>query len=837
MTEAIGYMYEDEYDPRDSRRLSYAPSPQGESISTVPRSRSNTSDDKFQDHSGNDSHEQSSDGPSRPSSAKSPSSERDQSSSPSRHQSPSDTATSSFPLNDIDYESNPAAVAQELSNLAAIRRMSMDVTNDPDLPSFGPDFQVPSIAPSSSADENDTSRLFWVPARLHPELAPKEFKSFLESKAELIRRKSGEFSALGKSLESQGSGGLRRKPSMLSKQINDSSDYTDGAERLERKRSQSRQGQESSGPNLQQLEKLVDTTRQYNKEALALLGGLERVDINDSEDKPILPPAPPGHSLKRSTRTQYRKGSMKKGERLPYSKRIGRTPETLGGQPPSASMFEEQPPIKPLTRSSTDPGRGTFSERAAERATERATDRTTDRATTSGRTVASDDSTAASPPSKSTALPPGSTPQSTFESMLDKTSQQVPQPHQDNRLSSRGSLPTTPSSRNVPHAVETPPAESTSQPAGHQQTFPQRTVSHSASSSVSSLPTPVSNNASKQKRTRTFSNPVQTLGDIASRPSAIPGNSTRTDSLSLIPTLTEDKDKRTESKKSKDKKDSEGGRKSSWHWLRGSEDKEKKKDKDRDSEGKKSKSRIPSEKQDSSLANSADGGSSRRESLILERPLDPRLEEERRKESARKASGESKKEKESGLLSSIFGGGKKKSGGDHKKQSSRTLSPERPSRPLIPDKDYPWTRFSILEERAIYRMAHIKLANPRRPLYSQVLLSNFMYSYLAKVQQMHPQLAIPTSPAQRVQQQQAQKDGPAEYTQYQQYHEVCLCSLLSENGINADQTQEYGNHGYDGYAYSDGTSHGYENGGQRPYDGGYSSFGEAAQMDSDDDMW
>lgn len=118
-----------------------------------------------------------------------------------------------------------------------------------------------------------------------------------------------------------------------------------------------------------------------------------------------------------------------------------------------------------------------------------------------------------------------------------------------------------------------------------------------------------------------------------------------------------------------------------------------------------------------------------------------------------------------------------------------------------------------------------------------MMFSNFMYSYLAKVQQMHPQLAIPTSPAQRVQQQQAQKDGPAEYTQYQQYHEVCLCSLLSENGINADQTQEYGNHGYDGYAYSDGTSHGYENGGQRPYDGGYSSFGEAAQMDSDDDMW
>ena len=45
---------------------------------------------------------------------------------------------------------------------------------------------------------------------------------------------------------------------------------------------------------------------------------------------------------------------------------------------------------------------------------------------------------------------------------------------------------------------------------------------------------------------------------------------------------------------------------------------------------------------------------------------------------------------------------------------------------LKPDIDYNWTRFSILEERAIYRMAHIKLANPRRALHSQVLLSNFM---------------------------------------------------------------------------------------------------------------
>jgi hypothetical protein len=123
---------------------------------------------------------------------------------------------------------------------------------------------------------------------------------------------------------------------------------------------------------------------------------------------------------------------------------------------------------------------------------------------------------------------------------------------------------------------------------------------------------------------------------------------------------------------------------------------------------------------------------------------------------------------------------------------------------LRPDVDYNWTRFSILEERAIYRMAHIKLANPRRELHSQVLLSNFMYSYLAKVQQMHPQIQIPASAAQKQQQrqekaskqqreeeerrqaqqaqaaqQQQQRVGTEEFGGYQRYHlqEVCLRKL------------------------------------------------------------
>ncbi|CEP23889.1 Protein ZDS1 AltName: Full=Protein NRC1; AltName: Full=RT2GS1 [Cyberlindnera jadinii] len=49
------------------------------------------------------------------------------------------------------------------------------------------------------------------------------------------------------------------------------------------------------------------------------------------------------------------------------------------------------------------------------------------------------------------------------------------------------------------------------------------------------------------------------------------------------------------------------------------------------------------------------------------------------------------------------------------------------SRSTIVMLDY---RFPVHVERALYRLSHLKLANPRRPLRQQVLLSNFMYAYL-----------------------------------------------------------------------------------------------------------
>ncbi|OKL56333.1 hypothetical protein UA08_08412 [Talaromyces atroroseus] len=809
VTETIGHLYGDSYDARDQRRLSFLPTPQGETLSVSALAPTNGNLDAGRRTGGGDN-KLKVEASSRPTVKKQPSYETE-----SVHLSPSDAANSSFPLNDIDYESNPDAIKQEYHTLAAIRRMSMDVTGDPDLPSFS-NVQVPAIAPSADADENDASRLFWVPARLHPELAPKEFKSFLESRKEQIQRRSGDFSS-SLSIEPQDSGGsLRRKRSKLSRQIDSSNEYIGGAERLEQKRAESHDGKaDASSPNLQELEEIVDDKKkkkQINKDTFSMLASIEQLDLSAYEDRPILPAAPPGHSLKRSTRTQYRKGSLKKGERLPYSKRLGRTPETLGGNP-FASALENPPAIKPLTRSSTDPGRSV-----------------SERNFTLQETVK----------------------QAVPESSAAGSSQSW---QSQNSSNGRSTIHSPPSTQPVPQIIETPPSSDphrqqvlTSLQSG---LIPERTSSHESSP----LPTSAYNKRSAPALQKQNASP-QTLTDIASHPSSLPGTSSRTDSLSVIPTIPEEK--RSDSKKSKDKKDSEGSRKSSWPWSRGSDDKEKKKD----SEGKKSKakhnhnnnsnnnSNTPErvyERQDNTrldvLQNSVDNVPRKRESLVLERPVDQRLEEERRKESQRKSS-DSKKDKESRLLSSIFGGSKKRNGGDHKKSSSRTLSPEPTYVHLIPDHDYPWTRFTILEERAIYRMAHIKLANPRRPLHSQVLLSNFMYSYLSKVQKMHPQMSIPTSPSQRAQQQQQQQlhqqqqeaEQPDEYTQYQRYQEQYAEQTYEEYSYEVeDHGDQYGSHIDDQQGYEDGNAYG--TGHHQHYDGSYGSLGDVAQLDSDEEMW
>lgn len=653
--------------------------------------------------------------------------------------------------------------------------MDIAATGDPDLPQLSA-AGMPS-APSPTTSEDDSARLFWVPARLHPELAPKEFKSFLESKAEQIKRRSGELSAFSSPVASRssslssddGMSGLRRKKSMLSRQINNSVGYQDGAERLEQKRSRDQYGQPPD-PNLEELESIVSNGVESPRSSFE--------SKIDPETGDIILPSVPGSSLKRSTRTKYQRPDSRKGQsdRGTYAERARRRAE--GGGSLSAS------PVTPVLPSYSD-----------KQTSSGLPSNTTDTGSTSRDTSSFESSR----PAMNFSRPAGSAPplasdtsQTTFDSILpkveDATGQGVTQRLKRTPPFSAGSqIP----DRTIPQIVESPPPED--RPVRTSSMAPPPSTLYSIKAETpqqaelaaqrEQRPKPVSPQRpgmpSKQSSTQLSSNrnlprgsavppqniPTQNLD----QPSPLPGQDTNTSNLSIIPTLTVDK--RQEQKKKEEKK-------SGWSWLLGKEESDKEKEKTKNKASKNSQS-YDSTRLDL-LQTSIDGGPKARESLVLDRDS-LRLEEERKKESQRKSSGSEKKEKES-IFSSIFGGKRSKAEKESQRKAQERLSPEPPHRELKPDIDYNWTRFSILEERAIYRMAHIKLANPRRALYSQVLLSNFMYSYLAKVQQMHPQMNLPTSAKQQrkqkeqqqmlQQQQQQQSQQPDEFTQYQRYQQV-----------------------------------------------------------------
>ncbi|RDL36568.1 Uncharacterized protein BP5553_05920 [Venustampulla echinocandica] len=769
VTEAIGDMYgDDDYSKPDSRPLSFVSSPLNEAVdegNSYVDYNKNRARPTMNGNAGKKAHTSpallQSQRHNPPDKAPlSPSlSLRDRNNS-------ADAANAQFPLNDIDYESNPAAVAQELSNLQALRRMSMDVgnTSDPDLPSFQGVSLMPTAAPTGNDDEDDPSRLFWVPARVHPELAPMEFKTFLENRVQSIKRRSGDQSSLSpESIERSGSGGgLRRKKSMLSRQIDNDGGrgaigYKDGSEQLERKKSLS--GNQALDVKIADLKELDELVRDPSKAMQKL--SLDMGDGNAAggdpstmdEDKPILPQAP-GVGLRRSTRTTYRRGSLRKGERVPFSKRAGSLRgDTDAEESPMSSPIESRPSIGyPLTKVQAEPTAAeNFSRpnRGARRLQNAST----------GSSTLSD--------------PQASSHEAQEDLHSNDISMQPPQPGQ---LPKSNTFPVA--GAPVPRIVETPPppeepAESTTSSRQAYQ-FPERSSSQTASQHMQKQPSPElpakssrrpnlnrQDSSTPQSIPRATS-PSQTLNDMAQHPSPLPGSGGGTESLTFIPTF-EDKKPEKKSKKEKDESDGSGPRKTSWGWFKGSDEKDKKdkkKDDDHHKESKRAKAKAILDKSHDNarldvLQSTMDTAVPRnRESLLLDRDnIENKLQDERKKESSRKSGGENKKEKD-GLFSSFFGGGKKKGdrdSGSKKGSSLRALSPDPPHRQLKPDVDYNWTRFSILEERAIYRMAHIKLANPRRALYSQVLLSNFMYSYLAKVQEMHPQMQIPQSALQKKQ--------------------------------------------------------------------------------------
>lgn len=756
VTETIGFLYGDD-DERDPRRASHAPSNArtsyyNEAIESPQRT-------KFPSKTMTGSRSppvrsfEPSNGQQSPHPIRSYSYEKANGQSPSpvlspREQSPAETAQAQFPLTDIDYETSPAAVAQELSNLQALRRMSMDVhaAGDPDLPTLNP-AAIPN-APSPTASDDDSSRLFWVPARLHPELAPTEFKTFLESKAEQIKRRSGDLSSLGSSALSSrhaslssNSSDLSRKKSMLSREVNNSSGYQDGADILERKRSASHKHQPSD-PNLAELETLVANNLQ-----------MQRPQSPD-DDVDFILPSVPSSSLKRSTKTRYQRGGGGAVRGRGGSRSL-RRPTTSD---PSATAQSGEVPSTPEIPNIPS---SFMSSDASNLADTLAFSRPSNAPNFSRPAARSP-----SPPAEN-GKP--AIVQNTFDSILGGAPDEN-RSTPESRTHTRHIIQSE--RQSVPQIIETPPNDEQPRrrrsPDSHQtgpgqQRHPERTSSRDTSiKPVTASRPPMARTHSSATVTPTktsraevppATNPKQSL----EQPSPLPGNDTNISNLSIIPTLTVDKQSQEQQK----------SKKSAWSWLTGKEGKEDEKEKGKNRSGKHPQSHDNTRLD--VLQTSIDGSSRRRETIELDRD-NMRLEEERRKESQRKTATGEKKEKES-FISSLFGG--KKSKAEKESKKSPRLSPEPPYRELKPDIDYNWTRFSILEERAIYRMAHIKLANPRRPLYSQVLLSNFMYSYLAKVQQMHPQMNLPTTAkAQKKQKEPPSHQQSEEFNTYQRYQQV-----------------------------------------------------------------
>ncbi|KAH6618188.1 hypothetical protein B0J18DRAFT_446233 [Chaetomium sp. MPI-SDFR-AT-0129] len=742
---------------------------------------------------------------------------------------------SQFPMTSID---NPNDLAQELSNLQALRRMSMDVgnTTDPDLLQFSGVslMEMPSIAPTGDDDEGDPSRLLWVPARVHPELEPTAFKSFLEKRVQTIKRRSGDSLLSVDGLQRNNSGSLRRKKSMLSRQVNSANEIgegpVDGADALARQRSL-----HEHAPELSLSELVNDPTKAVQK-----LTQDSRQEGGGETDSPILPMAP-GMGLRRSTKTTYRKGgSQRYGERT-FSKR-------LASRQTDKESTEEAPPIpaidptigKPLTRVQSEPitenySRPTRTVRRQHGFTRESLGSSSSPGVELEDTAEEPTPTAPTSPPKSQVLPVRSSSTSAVRSAPAPVPQIIETPPPvDEASEAKQSAPSAPLPTVPEQLPLDPPARSSKRPPP-------------AKSSTSSLPVPtVRSNSVKE-----HSPPAQqSLGEI-NQPHALPGSgSTTTSSLTFIPTF--DTIEKKIEKRGKEKDDAESvvshKSSSSWKWFK-SDDKEKKKrekekekerEREREELARRAKARAGAEKSHDHarmdvIQTSIDNVPKGRESLRLDRESIEGLPQEDRKKDSNRKSGDGKKEKE-GFFGGLFGGSKRKSEKDasNKKKENRPLTPEPPPRPLRADIDYPWTRFPIIEERAIYRMAHIKLANPRRPLHSQVLLSNFMYSYLAKVQAMHPQLQIPVSPQQK-RQEEERKRREAEEAQLQM--EQQMAQQAAQDGNYDFEYHRSGNQYGDPQLEEDGSAHyvddaqiyEYEHGDQHLQNGGDEYVDEQGQ--------
>ena len=127
-----------------------------------------------------------------------------------------------------------------------------------------------------------------------------------------------------------------------------------------------------------------------------------------------------------------------------------------------------------------------------------------------------------------------------------------------------------------------------------------------------------------------------------------------------------------------------------------------------------------------------------------------RDDDQKKRERRTRDESEPPKRRERDLISTILG--KKKHDGDKRKGQKGGARGEA----------FDYARYPLHVERALYRLSHFKLANPRRALGDQVMISNLMFWYLSVVNQAQVRpTGIPGAPNGRTCSSQSEYDDAA----------------------------------------------------------------------------
>ncbi|KAF9005956.1 hypothetical protein BDQ17DRAFT_1239689 [Cyathus striatus] len=524
----------------------------------------------------------------------------------------------------------------------------------------------------TSNPTDDPFHLFWVPASLHPEIAPAEFRAFLKEHARAPSTEDSDAPGLSRSPSSSSS--LARKKSMLSRQYRPSEN--DGVEEehilpLKRNRTSLyvNRGPQLTINDLQRLEELAEEASEsddpsklrnvlrrslsLNLSPLAIDKMDEMPEMGDEADAPIIVP-PPGQILRRAARTKIRKpglpgdggghrfGSTRRGTTAKQHTAPSTTTHRSSGELSSSDHGE-------LDMSPGNIRRKTFSDEGF---------------IGNGRPDSYSEET----------------------SIYDAYARDEEEEHMPPMVI------TTPAIEEIHSEPQPLPSLSTEVqpsllealgPVIHQPQ-PQRLLTPQSSTEFQHP----SRTPSPQEPPSPIQPPVPTLPSInapASSSEAPDASYAIPASHAISPTL-----QPHSAKKDKDKK-------GIFKW--GSDKSSKKSSKEKDREN---RERVEKEK-DSGFFGSLFGGK-KKQDVEYPPPLGAHGPNAGR-EAAQALLGQSK--------------------------SSKSYVP--PSSPGLAPGPNPYARYPIHVERAIYRLSHIKLANPRRPLYEQVLISNLMFWYLGVI--------------------------------------------------------------------------------------------------------